>query len=268
MWASSVEAAVAPQFTDLPPSITVDQEIEILSSLAGDKKYYANKTYYLRGVFYKTGTSYFGLVQNNNGDWIGNESDRTKFYEIQTDSEGSWSGKLRVKADSENSNFKGNGGYYFKVGRYTSASDSSADWSGEQAVEIGGVSPTPTESPTSTPTPTSTSAPTTLTPPTPKATAGTAPKPTATVASVLAAKTEVEPDSEVTVAAEVQATATPSATPQPEVKKQGKWPWLMMVGGGGLAVMALFPFLRKWYHDPSWLKTLLKGGDRSSFGQE
>ena len=87
-------------------------------------------------------------------------------------------------------------------------------------------------------------------------------------AQILAAKPEVEPDSEVTIAAEVQATATASATPQPETKKQGKWSWLMMIGGGGLAVAALFPFLRKWYHDPSWLKTLLKGGDRSSFGQE
>lgn len=126
--------------------------------------------------------------------------------------------------------------------------------------------PTPTATPTPTPTPTPTSTPTvkptavpTATTPTPKATAGAAPKPTA-AAQILAA----------TVAAEIAETptATPSATPQPEVKKQGKWPWLMMIGGGGVAVAALFPFLRKWYHDPSWLKTLLKGGDRSSFGQE
>ena len=128
--------------------------------------------------------------------------------------------------------------------------------------------PTPTVAPTASPTPmpTPTSTPT---PSTPKASVGTAAtsKPTA-AAQVLAAKTEIEPDSEVTVAAEIQATATPSATPQPEIKQQGKWAWLMMVGGGGLAITALFPFLRKWYHDHSWLKTVLKGGGQSSFGQD
>lgn len=149
------------------------------------------------------------------------------------------------------------------------------DWQAEQVptkslVNCLDLAPTPTLSPTPTATPTPTQptpkatvgaapTPTPPTSPTPKATAGTTPKPTAS-AQVLAA----------TVAAEIAETptATPSATPQPETNKQGKWPWLMMIGGGGLAVAALFPFLRKWYHDPSWLKTLLKGGDRSSFGQE
>lgn len=255
-WASSVEAAVAPQFTDLPTSINVDQEIEVSVSFAGNKGDYADKTYYLRGVFYKTSSNYFGLTQNNNGNWIETSSDRTQFYEFNTDSEGSWSGKLRVKANSDSDNFNGSGGYYFKVGRYTATFNSGAVWSEEETVEINGLSPTPSPTPTPTPTPTSTPAPTT---PTPKATAGTTPKPTV-AAQVLAA----------TVAAEIAETptATPSATPLPETKKQGKWSWLMMIGGGGLAVAALFPFLRKWYHDPSWLKTLLKGGDRSSFGQE
>lgn len=125
--------------------------------------------------------------------------------------------------------------------------------------------PTPTATPTPTPTPTPTSTPTST--PAPTTIPTIAPKPTA-AAQILAAKTEVESGSEVTIAAEMQATATPSATSQPEIKKQGKWSWLMMIGGGGLAITALLPFLRKWYHDPSWLKTLLKGGDRSSFGQE
>ena len=125
---------------------------------------------------------------------------------------------------------------------------------------------TPTPFPTPSPTPTPTSTPI---PPTPKATGGTVatPKPTAS-AQVLAAKTETEPDSEVTIAAEIQATATASAIPQPEIKKQGKWPWLMMIGGGGLAIAALFPFLRKWYDEGLWRKMFSRGGDQSSFGQE
>ena len=116
------------------------------------------------------------------------------------------------------------------------------------------LSPSPTPTPTPTPIPTVS--------PTPKP----SPTPTPTIKAspqVLAA----------TVAAEVEetpaptTTATPSATPQPEIKKQSKWAWLMIVGGGGLALAALFPFLSKWYHDHSWLRTLLKGGDQQSSGQ-
>lgn len=121
--------------------------------------------------------------------------------------------------------------------------------------------PTPTPTPSPTPTPTATPTPTPTATPTVKPTAVSmvTPKPTAT-AQVLAA----------TAAAEIAATptASPSATPSPKPEGKNKWPWLVMAGGAGLAVAALLPFLRKWYHDPSWLKTLLKGGDRSSFGQE
>ena len=127
------------------------------------------------------------------------------------------------------------------------------------------LAPTPTPTPTATPTPTPTSAPTST--PAPTTIPTITPKPTA-AAQVLAAKTEVEPDNEVTVAAEIQATATPSATPQPKPEGGGKWAWLMIVGGGGLVGAALFPFLRKWYDEGLWRKMFSRGGDQSSFGQE
>jgi len=181
---------------------------------------------------------------------------------------GSWAGQIKIKNNPEDSDYKGPGDYVLKAKRYTGQSSSAAGESNSLTISLISPTPTPSPTPTASPTPKPTATTTskviaTPTPPTSKATGGTAatPKPT-TLAQVLAA----------TAAAEVEETPTPmpsaSATPEPEKAEGSKFAWLMIAGGGVLAVVALFPVWLKWYHDPSWLKTLLKGGDQSSFGQE
>lgn len=129
---------------------------------------------YLRGVFFETGDNYFGLTQNNNGDWIGTSSDRTKYFKVAKEEliNNSWSGKLKFKIDMDNSYYKGSGNYSVKVGRYTSSSGSSATWSDSYFVNVVGPTstPTPTPTPTSTPTPTFTPTPTPTNSPTPTST--------------------------------------------------------------------------------------------------
>ena len=186
---SSTVLAVTVSVSNLPTTIDQLQETEVDITLScsgcGDS--------YFRSVFYPSGSNYFGFTQDNLGSWIGSVSDRTQYFKVaKTDLvEGIWNGKLRTKPDSADPIYTGPGNYFFKVGRYTSASDSSADWSDEFTVAITGPTPTPTPTPTliptSTPTPSPTPIPTSTSTPTPT------PKPT------------IKPTS----------TSTPTPTPRP-----------------------------------------------------
>jgi hypothetical protein len=174
--------AMSISISDLPKEINQSDEVETMIALScngcGDS--------FIRGVFYPSGTNYFGLTQNNNGDWIGSESDRSKYFKIaKTDLiDASWSGKLRVKPDLTDSAYQGPGEYLFKVGRYTSSTDSGADWSNELAIRITGPTftptPTPTPTQTSTSTPVKTSTPSPTKTPTPSPTKTPTPKPSPT----------------------------------------------------------------------------------------
>lgn len=117
---------------------------------------------YLRGVFYPSGTNYFGFTQDNSGSWSNQSgSNCTTFFKVAKEDlqSGNWSGAIKVKIDSDNSYYSGPGNYYFKVGRYT-ASCSSPTWSSEASIVVLGPSPTPTHSPTPTNAPTPTKTPT------------------------------------------------------------------------------------------------------------
>ena len=107
---------------------------------------------YLRGVFYPSGTSYFGYTQDNFGNWsnAAGGSCTTYFKIAQSDlsKDGTWSGKLKFKPDKDNAYFNGPGEYLFKLGRYTPSCSSPSVWSSEATVAITGPSPTPTNSPT------------------------------------------------------------------------------------------------------------------------
>ncbi len=139
------------------PSASIDQDQELSLDVflscnnCGDS--------YLRGVFFETGDNYFGLTQNNSEEWVGTSSDRTKYFKVSKDEvKDTWSGKLRLKVDTDSSFYKGPGNYSLKVGRYTASSGSSATWSESYYLNITGPTPTPTPTslPTSTPTPTPT----------------------------------------------------------------------------------------------------------------
>lgn len=117
---------------------------------------------YIRGVFYQSGSSYFGYTLDNNGNWSNapGQNCNTYFKITQGDlKDGSWSGKIKFKPDPDNSYYKGPGEYSFKIGRYFPSCGSASVWSGEKIIAITGPTPTPTSSPTSTPTPTPTTKP-------------------------------------------------------------------------------------------------------------
>jgi hypothetical protein len=171
---SPVIAATQISISDIP--LTIDQandfEVSILfacSSCTSDS--------YLRGVFYPSGSSYFGYTQDNSGNWSNAAGGScTSYYKVllsDLSKEGTWSGKLKVKPDIENGFYNGPGEYLFKVGRYT-PSCGSPTWSSEATVAITGPTPTPTSAPTpvptSTPTPAPTNTPTPIKTPTPTST--------------------------------------------------------------------------------------------------
>jgi len=149
--------AVTLSITQFPSTIDEQQETDVVFSLGcsncGDS--------YIRGVFYPSGTSYFGFTKNNAGNFIGSVSDKTQYFKIAKEDVigSSWSGIFKVKPDVTDASYGGPGQYSFKIGRYTSA-DSSAFWSGAVTVSITG--PTPTNTPTVTPSlePTATKTPT------------------------------------------------------------------------------------------------------------
>ena len=113
---------------------------------------------YLRGVFYPSGTSYFGYTEDNNGNWSnaagGNCTTYFKVAQADLSHEGTWSGTLKVKLDTASTYYAGPGEYLFKVGRYTPSCSSASVWSTEATIAVTGPTPTPTASPTNTSTPT------------------------------------------------------------------------------------------------------------------
>ena len=153
----SLVFAITLSISEIPGSIDYQQEIEVSVNLQCSNC----SDSYLRGVFYPSGTNYFGFTYNNSGQWISTAGDKTQYFKIGASevNESSWSGKLKVKPDPADSNYKGPGAYIFKVGRYTS-SDSSALWSNERTLIITGPSVTPTPGPTDSPGPTATHPPT------------------------------------------------------------------------------------------------------------
>ena len=142
--------AVTVTTSGIPSTVDKDQELDVEVQLICS----GCQDSYLRGVFFASGDNYFGFTKNNKGDWISTTSDKTQYYNIAENelTEGSWSGKLRVKPDSSSSYYTEPKTYSFKVGRYTAGG--SVTWSNGTGINITGALPTP--SPTSTPVPTAT----------------------------------------------------------------------------------------------------------------
>ena len=119
-------------------------------------------SYYLRGVFFKEGTSnYCGYTWNGNS-WYNGPYSSNGFGQLLpiTVYQGSWSGQLKAKIDSADAGCQSSGVYNFKVQRYTGGGSSSFDEQNSLSVTISIPTSTPTPIPTFTPTPTPTRMPT------------------------------------------------------------------------------------------------------------
>lgn len=188
--------AVSVEVSGLPQTLNIEDETVVNVKVTGAQSDTSN---YLRGAFYLPGTtSYFGYTFNHIGDWFnGSPSDPKKFLQIQINSQGEWEGELKVKPDSADSGFKGNGNYSFKVGRYTENGTAVSTWSNELGVSLTGSEPTPTWTPTLTNIPTPTKAPTpTKTPiptktPTPSKAPTNTPTPTPNTTSKLVSSAKI-----------------------------------------------------------------------------
>lgn len=138
---------IASVFTakDIPPEIDSDREFEVSITLKLPDK--PGSTFYLKGAFKKGDSSnYFGQTSVGNS-WIKNNSSYSNQFKIETDKDGMWEGKIKIRPDPDDSGFDGTGDYIFKVGRYTDAG-SGPTWSNELNLKINAVS-TPAPSPSS-----------------------------------------------------------------------------------------------------------------------
>lgn len=150
---------------------SVLNEYEELSVTASVSGFTHGETIYIKGAFFKEGTSnYFGFTKNGT-EWIKNGESTINQKQIIPDV---WDGVLISKSDYTDSGFIGEGEYLYKVGFYYTTSGgslSSVHWS-SNAIPLHIKPPVPT----STPTPTSAYTPT----PTPTLMATPTIKPTAT----------------------------------------------------------------------------------------
>lgn len=113
--------------------------------------------YYLRGLFYKTGTNkYCGFTKNGqnwfNGPYTSN--DGWKNLPSVVISSDSASTKIKAKLDAADNDCNVSGEYLFKIMRYTQGGSSNIDDQNEQKIVVNVVVPTATVKPTLTKTPT------------------------------------------------------------------------------------------------------------------
>ena len=147
-------AAVTVDLSNVPTSIAT-QDFTVNVSVTGAS---SNTNNYLRAAIYSDAspTSYFGFTYNGNAWYNGTPSpiDAKQFLQIPIDSQGSWSGQLKIKLDLTARHI-GAGNYFLKVARYTASATSISDWSNSMSLAVTVPSNTPTLVPTVTPTKTS-----------------------------------------------------------------------------------------------------------------
>lgn len=141
----------SPQTAD--DQTTFDVSISGLSSSSC-----LDNTCYLQAAFTsQTQTRYFGFTKNNNDDWYkydgSSDKDNIKstYFSFHPQN-GSWSGSLTVKVDSQDTAYKGPGTYNLKAWRYSGNSNSSSgDSDNTLEVELTALLPSPSPSPQESP---------------------------------------------------------------------------------------------------------------------
>ncbi len=145
---TTVYAAIELTFENIPETLESSKEMPIDVTLSG---VHEDASYYLRCAFFKKDSNnYFGYTKNNENIWHNTVSEYEQFYTIV----GNTTQAVSCKIDKDDSGYKGEGEYFFKLGRYTQGG--SLSWSDQiETIDIF-EAPTPTPSLTPTPTPTTT----------------------------------------------------------------------------------------------------------------
>lgn len=145
--AKSVFAARNIYITSDKSSLGAEGELTITASPSG---FTNGEKIYIKGAFFKEGSSnYFGLTKNNDS-WINNSTTALSQREVNI---GEWDNILVTKPDYSDNGFTGTSDYRFKIGFYyltTSGNTSSVNWSiNEINIKINSV-PTVAPSPAKT----------------------------------------------------------------------------------------------------------------------
>lgn len=143
---AGTEAARNISITSDKSSISLNDEMTITASHSG---FTESEKIYLKGAFYKDGSSnYFGYTKVGSS-WIKNSATATTQKEVVI---GSWDNSVVVKLDYEDTGFIGVGDYKFKLGFYYltgSGNTSSVNWS-SNVLSVGiDKEPSPTPEPES-----------------------------------------------------------------------------------------------------------------------
>src|SRR3990167_3152404 len=133
------------EITKIEQELTVPLELKIKS---GD-----GTVYYLRGAFYKEGTSQYCGYTWNGSEWYNGpftSNDGWKKLLAVTIASDSAKTEIKVKVDSNDSHCRETGDYLFKVMRYTQSGNSSSDDQVPLKIRLALPSATPTSLPTAT----------------------------------------------------------------------------------------------------------------------
>lgn len=247
--------------SDVPITLDENAETQITVNLTCTS---CSTDSYLRGVFYPSGSSYFGYTQSNDGTWTNAPGGScTQYYKVlQTDlsKEGTWSGALKIKPDAMNPYYNGPGEYLFKVGRYTPSCSSASVWSGEATVAITGPThtPTPIPSATTTPAPTGVVNPTVTNTPAPAPTSTVDPSPSPSTSETPSPTQDLNPDilgesvaSDSVEGANTTANINDEATASGNRSGQSPFVISFLCIGVGLALLS---FATAWQKTDVWKK--------------
>lgn len=123
---STVYSARNIQIDSSINSLLPDSELSVKASTLG---FVDEEIIYIKGAFFKEGSSnYFGFTNFNN-NWIKNSKTAISQKEIQI---GSWENEVKIRVDFEDTGFYGVGEYKFKLGFYyinSKGNISSVNWS-------------------------------------------------------------------------------------------------------------------------------------------
>lgn len=112
-------------------SLSSDEELNISASVSG---FTTNEKIYVKGSFFKDGSSnYFGFTKNND-IWIKNSTTALSQKEVVI---GSWDNSVKTKPDFSDTGFSGAGNYKFKLGFYYltgGGNVSSINWSSNDLI--------------------------------------------------------------------------------------------------------------------------------------